>query len=336
MAMATALASAPAPGELKSFGDWAVGCDNGRACKAVSLMEMETGENQLTIQIMRDPDARSAAQIRIDNIEQAEPGEMVTLILDGTASIGLTALTSDTASMVRTLDPPLFTILRQGKTLELRNGNGQSLGSASLRGLAQAIAYIDDSQGRTSSVTALAKAGQQPASLVPPPPVLPTISVMRPAKPTPMRLSSADIAELQARTGCAAADNPALPVDAVRLDRRNWLVLVPCGAGAYNFLTAPVLVAGSGKARRMKIAEFDFPPAQSSPEGTPLLVNAAWDASKSELTTFAKGRGLADCGSAETYVWDGRELRMTSQLSMDECRGVTDWIPVWRTTTARR
>jgi hypothetical protein len=86
----------------------------------------------------------------------------------------------------------------------------------------------------------------------------------------------------------------------------------------------------------MKPAEFDFGPGFSQTDGVPLLSNATWDAQKGELASFSKGRGLGDCGSAETYVWDGRRFRLTYQIAMAECRGVLDWIPVWRAEVRRR
>lgn len=33
-----AVAALPHPGDLKTFGDWIVGCDNGRACEARALI----------------------------------------------------------------------------------------------------------------------------------------------------------------------------------------------------------------------------------------------------------------------------------------------------------
>ena len=46
----------PRPGELKTFRDWTVGCDNGRACHATSLMpEGEIADSPLTMSIKRGP-----------------------------------------------------------------------------------------------------------------------------------------------------------------------------------------------------------------------------------------------------------------------------------------
>ena len=71
-----------------------------------------------------------------------------------------------------------------------------------------------------------------------------------------------------------------------------WLALVPCGMGAYNLMSVPVLVTRGNVARRMKVAEFDFAPGFTEPGGPPVLVNAEWDASTGRLSSYAKGRGL--------------------------------------------
>lgn len=336
MAMAAAMAASPKPGELRSFEDWAIGCDNGRACKAVSLMEMESGENQLTVQILRGPLADDSAQLRINNIEQRDPGGTVTFILDGTSTVATVRLPENNDGISLRLTPALASVLRNGRTIELRNSLGASLGSASLRGLSAALSYMDRVQVRASTVTALVAAGPQPATLVPRAPALPSVVPTRFAKMGSLTLSASDVAGLQARTGCDASGLPPLPLDAVRIDGRNWLALIPCASGAYNFMAAPILLSGSGKGRRMRPASFDFTPGFSPTDGTPLIANPSWDPAKGELSSFAKGRGLGDCGSAETYAWDGRRFRLITQVAMAECRGVIDWIPTWRVTVSRK
>jgi len=59
-----------------------------------------------------------------------------------------------------------------------------------------------------------------------------------------------------------------------------------------------------------------------------MLVNASFD--KGILSTHNKGRGVGDCGSSETYVWDGRRFRMTEARVMSECRGSTNWLATYR------
>lgn len=318
LTLVAAIGASPKPGELKSFDDWSIGCDNGRACMAVSLMEMESGENQLTLQISRAPGGDAPAQLRIPNIEEDVAGAPVTLALETGAVVLRTALPEPGASLTLTADPSFLSALRTGRRVQLRTTDNQVLGSASLRGLSDALAYMEAQQGAVTR-----------------PPALPTISVPRPPRPATMALSATDVQSLQARIGCDAGDAP-LPTEAVKLDSRNWLALVACNSSPYNFVTAPVLISGKGKSRKMKPAEFDFGAGLSPIEGVPLVSNANWDPLQGELSSFTKGRGLGDCGSAETYVWDGRRFRLTAQFAMAECRGVLDWIPTWRANVVRR
>ena len=336
MFMLTAAAAVlPKPGELKSFEDWAVGCDNVRRCTAVSLMEMESGENQLTLQIARPGGRSDGATLTIANIENRKPGEL-TLVADGTVTIGSAALQGDDGPFRLSLSRDMIAKLRAARTAELRDGSGASLGGASLRGLVASLLYMDDRQGRAKTETALIASGKLPATNVPLPPDAPAIWTRTAPKDATFPLSVKDITALQARTGCDAERRGEEGGAAFRLDGRMWLALVPCGMGAYNLMSVPVLVSRGNVARRMKVAEFDFAPGFTEPGGPPVLVNAEWDASTGRLSSYAKGRGLGDCGSAEEYVWDGRRFRLTSKIAMEECRGVIDWIPVWQAKVALR
>lgn len=338
LTLAAALATAPRPGELKSFGDWTVGCDNGRACMAVSLMEMESSENQLMVEIRRDAGAPAESQLRIPNIEAEDPGAPVQIVLDNAKVAATAQLPKDGAPLNLRADLPLISKLVNAQRMTLQDGRRRPLGTASLKGLALALDYIDTQQGRSGTTSALVRRGANPDTLVPKPPVLPVVPAIKRGRVETQWFTVDDVARLQKHTGCDASGEPPRPLEASRIDNRNWLVLLPCGRSPYNSVTAPVLIAGTflGKGRRMKIAEFDILPGLGQADGIPLLSNAAWNGQAGELANFAKGRGLGDCGSAETYVWDGRRFRLTLQVAMAECRGVLDWIPTWRATVRPR
>jgi len=335
IALLSALAT-PSPGELKSFGDWTIGCDNGRACRAVSLMEMETSENQLTLQISRGPLAADVAQIRIANIEKREPGQPVRFIVDGKMMVATVTFPADGDAIILGLDQKLSAQFQTGRRLELRDAEDVLLGSTSLNGFKEAVAEIDARQGRSHTVTALAQVGPMPATIVPTPPALPLITPRKPPKEDILKLTSDETKRLLGIGACDLGDEPPITTDAVRLDGKTWLGLVSCAMGSYNVMTAPVLISGRGKARRAKLAEFDFLPSASASVTSPLLANANWDPTTGELVSYAKGRGLGDCGTTETYVWDGKRFRLISQMAMGECRGVIDWIPTWRAKVRRR
>jgi hypothetical protein len=65
----------------------------------------------------------------------------------------------------------------------------------------------------------------------------------------------------------------------------------------------------------------------------PDLTNGGWDAKTRTLSSYAKGRGIGDCGVSQTYAWDGTRFRLIDQNVMGECRGSIDYITVW---TARK
>ena len=110
------------------------------------------------------------------------------------------------------------------------------------------------------------------------------------------------------------------------------LVLLNCGAGAYNASAAAYIGERDGAGKwAFDPAAFDYSPTRLAEGGNiALLVNATWDSAAQTLSSFSKGRGIGDCGTSEDYVWDGASFRLVKARVMDQCRGSTDWIAVWR------
>jgi hypothetical protein len=120
-----------------------------------------------------------------------------------------------------------------------------------------------------------------------------------------------------------------------RGNRFRALVLISCGAGAYNFSSAPYIGEYVENERATSgwtftPARFDRQPSWGGEGTDPLLVNASWDEQEQTLSSYGKGRGLGDCGSAENYVWDGDMFRLIDASAMHECRGAYEWITTWR------
>ena len=115
-------------------------------------------------------------------------------------------------------------------------------------------------------------------------------------------------------------------------DGPQALVLLNCGSGAYNFSSGIYTGQRNGKGKwTFEPAKFDYGAAGFSEDSKiPLLVNAGWDAATQTISSYAKGRGIGDCGSSENFVWDGNMFRLIGATVMGECRGSLDWIPVWR------
>jgi hypothetical protein len=103
-------------------------------------------------------------------------------------------------------------------------------------------------------------------------------------------------------------------------------MLLSCGSGAYNASSIPFVSTGGAWVH----APFDRTPRWGEDAGPPMLVNASWDEAARTLTSYAKGRGLGDCGVSQRFVWDGKRFRLVEQAEMGECRGSVDWITTFR------
>lgn len=298
----------PRPGGLKTFGDWAVGCDNGARCTMASLLPddapLDAGTPTMTL--TRDPGP--GGRYAIDGLGAKVPRFAV----DGRAiGGGADALASAIADGTR------LTIAGSG-------------GSVSLKGAAAALRYIDAAQGRAGTTSATVARGA--ATGVPVPPALPVIRAipLTEGGSGPTRAQLAAMRRLGRCEDMTGADTPTV----ARADAGTLIVALPCSAGAYNVIAA-LFVIRDGTVSPAEVdapAGFDETGADSQ---TPVhsLVNA--DVADGLLTSYAKGRGLGDCGVVQAFAWDGRRLRLARQSEMSECRGNTATITTWRARVLR-
>jgi hypothetical protein len=325
--------SRPILGPIKTFGDWVVACDNVRACEMTSLIaETESPDGSdsgaafsiargggpadgFVLDVSGNGDVAGAVSVRVDG----------KTIADGVVAKDVMTLAGNAAARI-------VAAMANGKRLTLTDKAGKEVAHASLDGSSAALRLIDAEQRRAGTVTAAVARGTKPATGVPIPPPLPRVTYVAPsgvAAPITPALRKAMIAA----SGCDTEDvNTSDPVTGHALGGGRTLVLLPCGAGAYNFSSVPFVLTG-GKAA---LARFDSPTGWTNEaDDKPMLVNADWDAKSARLQSYAKGRGLGDCGSAETYVWDGAMFRLIQATQMGECRGSVNWLTIWRATPVR-
>ena len=196
---------------------------------------------------------------------------------------------------------------------------------------------MDERQRRTGTATALVRPGTRPADALSTPPSLPVV-VGRPlSSARPLALGGAGLKALRKKHGCTI-DEVGGPEEAetFALARGETLLLLACGSGAYNVSHVPFVLRRGAGGVRAAIAAFDVRPGWWAEEGKPILVNADWDNERGLLTSFSKGRGLGDCGTAAAYAWDGRLFRLVEQSEMAECRGSVDYITTWRAKVVRK
>lgn len=311
----------PKQGELKTFGDWAVGCDNGLRCTLASLLP-ESGEaDNVTLNIVREGDAET--KVYIDSRDEAI--RPASLWVDG-AQIA-TKLTPESSLAIAEALPA-------GRRLELRNRKDAAVATISLKGVAAAMRYADSVQGRAGTPTALVAKGK--SAKVVEAPALPTIVAPAitgdPATPT-----AAQLATMRKQAECDLVDDKTgvLSPEAHAVGGGKTLVILPCSSGAYNLIGALFVLDG----KTVIPADVDSPSGfdeTGADSQTPVrsVVNGAFK--DGLLTSYAKGRGIGDCGVQQSYVWDGTRLRLSEQTAMGECRGNPNYISTWRATVVRR
>lgn len=322
-------ASAPKPGTLETYKDWTIGCDNRNRCEAVSLLPDggEWPDNPVMIGVVRDAGPDAAAEVWVSR--DAKGGGEVSFHIDGRKVASAQSREGD-ATLRGPQAAALAIAMARGGMLEVRSGS-RLLGRPSLAGSGAALRYMDARQGRAGTSTALVATGVMGPIAVRAAPVAPSIRrAIISIGAAPANLWREELTALGKFTGCTEEmrDTSQAP-DLHRLSKTETLILVPCGSRAYNFTSVPVIATGIAGRRTFRLASFDYKPGWSEEEAKPMLVNVGWTPEKSELSSFAKGRGIGDCGGSETYVWDGTRFRLTAATSMGECRGAWHWITTW-------
>lgn len=318
------------PGSVRIFGDWAVGCDNGWHCEAISLPSEDWSiGNGYSITARQAGGPEGSHRIGIRVFEEYD-GDSIALHIDGD-HVG-TARRSDDY-MVFEFDPEnaarIAGRIARGGEARLRDTDGGDIDQISLAGSYAALLFIEDRQGRNGTVRASAAVGDEPASSIPAPPSPPLVRAMpvaarHGASAEPLPLAEAEA--LHEARECDGFGVRRTRNDSFVLSDAADLILISCSDGAYNFSDI-AFVRRNGE---VTPARFDRAFAWGENSEIPLLVNAFWNAEANELSTYAKGRGIGDCGTAERFVWDGAMFRLVERREMNSCRGSPHWITVWR------
>ena len=323
------------PAKTVTFKDWIVGCDNGLACQAVALMPDNLPDDTLSLVLRRGDGNTDEPGIEISGF--AANTTAYRILVDGrVASSGAIAAGKDQILIAGNDAKRLSRALAKGRILRLTDGSGLALGRVSLSGSSAALRYLDAAQGRIGSRSAIVATGRRVTTAKRQTQV-PVITASR-IKPSAILPDTAALVALSESSPCAADRFGSTQDTAYSLGTGasgpQALVLLNCGAGAYNF-SSGIYIGQRDSIGRWSFtpAKFDYDATSFSfgPEGDmKVLVNADWDASIQTISSYAKGRGIGDCGTSEDYVWDGISFRLVKARAMDQCRGSTNWIPVWR------
>lgn len=328
--LAAAAPVAPRPGKVMLFKDWSVGCDNMLRCEAVSLPTDAPGPGQLQLAVSREGGRTGALTLSLAGF--AGGSDRYRLIIDRKLiDTGAIAVGADKVEIVGADAVKVAKALAAGNRLAMLDGAGNTLGQMSLAGSSAALRYIDTVQGRAGSKGALVAGGRKAATARTPGTATLTVARIGANVDVP---DAKSLVELSESSPCSTERFGPTADAAYSLGTSGGsakaLILLNCGAGAYNFSSGAYVATRDSKGKwSYAAAAFDYIDLFTETGKIPVLVNAEWSPDTQILSGFSKGRGLADCGSSEQYVWDGDRFRLIHATSMPECRGSADWIQVW-------
>ena len=323
-----AAAPPPAVPIYRQFGRWLVACDNTRACVARGFDEVTRAQLDLV---------RPAGEARPTLVlSAADAFDVAALRLDGKPLPLPDPAWSKSTDNVSTDDPAAIaafvTIARDAHaiTLDQAPSGDDAARTIPLDGFTAALLLMDAVQGRVGTATALV-AARGPAAT---PQALPVPLSPR-WTPSPP-LTGPERAKLVQRASrlqspafgsCDVHEPPAV----FALDAGNALAIRPCYMAAYQGSSVvAVLPRSGGPDRPVKLALPGLPDAATD---GPDMVDPEFDPAAGTLSTTSKGRGLADCGSSESWVWSRGEFRLKALNYQGQCGGTEpgDWPTLFRT-----
>lgn len=323
LALLAAMMATTATAASKSFQDWTVVCDNTRDCSAFGFSE-DSFEDRPFLHVQRSAEASAAPVIRLVLAGETDAPTPWAVRVDGKPVPGVAPQAVGDADVVLTpaQTTALLAAIRNGQKLSLAPRRSDIL----LTGAAAALRWMDDQQQRAGTVTALVAKGPRPASAVPAPPPVPLV---RPGPAVSQdRLPDKLPPGMRAQLGedCDAQVPKDYRAIIARLSPGVILFGELCYLGAYNEIYAFMLAdEQGGNVRQAQIPNLDG-------SSTNLLMNVDFDAETQTLSNFDKGRGIADCGGVNSWIWDGKAFRVSDQSEMPACRGLSaeEWPVLFR------
>lgn len=323
-----AAAPLPAVPLYRQFGRWLVACDNTRACVARGFDEVTRAQ----LDVVRPAGATRPKFI----LSAADPFDVAALRLDGRPLPLPDPAWSKSTDNASTDDPAAIdafvALARDGHVLTLdpaplRNDPAWTI---PLDGFTAALLLVDAVQGRPGTATALVAARGPAATL----PALPVPAAPRWTAPPPLTGSETkELLRQAARLRSPAFDPCEVhePPTVFALDAGHALAIRPCYMAAYQGSSVvAVLPRRGGPARPVKLPLPGVP--RDATDG-PGMVDPGFDPATGILSTLSKGRGLADCGSSESWIWSGGAFRLKELSFQDQCGGTEpgDWPTLFRT-----
>ena len=305
--------------ETRNFGDWYVSCEEYGECVAAPHETYPAKWPELTLSIVRQ-NYSDDWEISLNTYG----GNLVkygTIDFDfGDKKISFSSTPDSAAQEFAAYDglhqyyllgpkaQNLFDLLAPASEVNVSflDAEGYHLGTnVSLKGLTASLLWIDDFQERLGSPRTTGK-----------PPNDRTLVTNRIAEEM-----SDEILKLHAQTPeCEPLEdlNAYMEVKSYRLDAENSLHLLPCYAGAYNFIYTAWVQKENWVERQLFASYSEY----IGWTGTMFLTTPDFNERFGMLTDFNRGRGIGDCGMTRVWKWKGWGFKLLELTEKPECDGL--------------
>ncbi|MGB9095968.1 DUF1176 domain-containing protein [Erwinia sp.] len=300
------------------YKDWEVACDNTLTCRVAGYANEEGKGGSILLTRKAGPDTAITGEVVLieDQSEVTPPQPKLTLWINNKSAGALKAKADDAWQLS---DDQVSSVIEAVK------GSGQVVfkgGPApfvlSNDGAYAVLLKMDDAQGRIGTPGAVTKKGDKPESSVMPALPAPVIQAAVVSKDEPRPLTPTELAAIKPKLfvtlkGDDQCEKLQSPQDSgnniegdeptvTPLDASHVLISSLCWRAAYN-------------------EGYGYWVTDSKMTETPVLVTVSGtDYSNGSIELAQKGRGIADCVSTASWVWDGTAFRQGNVANTGMCR----------------
>ncbi|HDX8616137.1 DUF1176 domain-containing protein [Aeromonas dhakensis] len=288
--------------------DWELVCDNTRTCRAAGYSAESGG---LSVLLTREAGAKGTlhaelAIAEVDEQAQGAPADgLITLLINGEELGTVKERTPFSQPQIAAL---VQAIKGTGKVVFEWSKHQEPLSGA---GAYAIFLKMDEFQGRLNTSTALTKQGPLPTTSIPPALAAPVIhagavtsdNLSRPLTKPEQQSIGKWLKRHTDKDTCPMVDENSEGGILYPLNQKRALVQLPCWLAAYNDGSAFIVL------------DTNLDTASAT-----LISTDANGYGMGELSASHKGRGIGDCFSFESWVWDGKNFVQSEQSTTGSCR----------------
>lgn len=329
--VALAILSAPVmaqeSGVSFSHKDWEVVCDNTLTCRAAGYSSEEGTVGSVLFTRQAGANTVVSGELTLGEVADSDvPADRVTLwINDQPAGEVKPGIVDWELSAIQT--QKIIAAVKGSEKVEFKGGPDSFVLSG--EGAYAVLLKMDDVQGRPGTPGALTKKGDRPESSVRAAIPAPVIHQVKPENSQERTLTTPELAVLRPKLLATlnedalceriqpSKDYEAETISLTPLDNTHSLISTLCWRAAYN-------------------EGYGYWLVDSKLEGKPVLItDSGSDYVEGVISLSQKGRGIGDCWSMASWVWDGETFRQSNQATTGMCRNIRlggTWdLPTWVT-----